>query len=639
MKKFFYVIILCFLIYRPCDAANTYQVLCFHDVVPQLIRGGQKEDVTTERLLNYFEWLKANNFVVISVQDVIDATKGIKSLPPKSVMLTFDDGYESFYSYVFPLLKVFQYSATLAVVGSWLEVPEDGLVEYGDTLMPRTHFISIAHLKEISDSGLVEIASHSYDLHQGISGNPQNNQMPAATTMEFDQQTHKYEADTKYMKRITFDLQKNSDLIKAYIGKRPRVMVWPYGAYSGRIQLIANSLGMPMTMTLDDGINTIGSDVRSINRILLVDNPSLPRLVDELTELSLTQERVMHVDLDYIYDKDLAQQDINIDLLLTRVKYSGVSTVYLQAFADEDGDGVADSLYFYNHYLPIKADLFSKVSWELQTINNVKVYAWMPLLAFKVEGDNAISLRSVTSEDGSKGVGYHRLSPFSKASRDFIRGIYQDLARYNNFDGILIHDDATLSDHEDSSEDALNYYSQNWGLPNSIEQIRADPALLKIWTKHKTAFLSNFSNELRKSAEPFRKPLLLARNYFASVALDPNAETWFSQSVENGVANFDWVAIMAMPYMEGASDPEKWLSKLVSQINLIPGAKNKVLYELQAKDWTSGKFIPSPELVGWMKNLRIQGAIHFGYYPDDPITNEPNIGVIKRELSIQVEMP
>lgn len=34
----------------------------------------------------------------------------------------------------------------------------------------------------MQDSGFVEIASHSYHLHRGITGNPQGNSEPAATT-------------------------------------------------------------------------------------------------------------------------------------------------------------------------------------------------------------------------------------------------------------------------------------------------------------------------------------------------------------------------------------------------------------------------------------------------------------------------
>ncbi|WP_230369807.1 poly-beta-1,6-N-acetyl-D-glucosamine N-deacetylase PgaB [Paludibacterium denitrificans] len=70
----------------------------------------------------------------------------------------------------------------------------------------------------------------------------------------------------------------------------------------------------------------------------------------------------MHVDLDYIYDPSPARQEENLGKLLDRVKAMGPSVVYLQAFADPDGNGAADALYFPNRHLPMRADLFSRVA-------------------------------------------------------------------------------------------------------------------------------------------------------------------------------------------------------------------------------------------------------------------------------------
>ena len=100
------------------------------------------------------------------------------------MLLTFDDGYSSFYKLVFPLLRAYKYPATLAIVGSWMEQREK--VMSGARQVERPRFRTLEQLKEIAASGLVEIASHSYDLHHGIPGNPQGNEMPAATTRAYD---------------------------------------------------------------------------------------------------------------------------------------------------------------------------------------------------------------------------------------------------------------------------------------------------------------------------------------------------------------------------------------------------------------------------------------------------------------------
>ena len=633
MKILKYLICILALVSNFAWSQSNYKVLSFHDIVLEKTANSEIDDVTVDNLINYFSWLKANGYSVISIQDVLTAQKTGQSLPKNSIVLTFDDGYKSFYTYVMPLLKAFKYPATLAIVGSWLEVPENSTVLYADKLVPRSKFLSITELQEISRSGLVEIASHTYDLHHGILGNVQGNTMPALTTFEYNKITNQYESEEHYLNRIKSDLVKNNAWIKKQTGTSPRIIVWPYGRYNQVAQTMAKDLGMEVAITLDDDENLEHQPVDSIHRIYLINNPEIDDFAANLRELPPALERVMHVDLDYVYDKDPIQQEKNLGLLLDRVKDSGVTTVYLQAFSDDDASGVAKSLYFNNRYLPVKADLFGRVSWQLKTRVGVRVFAWMPLLAFDPGPEKLRDLDLVTSLDGSKGIGYLRLSPFSERSRDFIKGIYTDLGRYASFEGILIHDDATLSDQEDASPAALNYYAKNWGLPPNMNEIKQNPELNEKWYKAKTQALTQFALDMRDAAQNYRKPISLARNYYAEVALNPNSEEWFAQSIPNGLNHFNWVALMAMPYMEKASNPIEWLNNLVDKTQIYPKASKKLVYEFQAKDWNTGKPIPAKELSGWMRSMRIKGIFNYGYYPDDQFTNHPNIDVLKQELS------
>ena len=618
--------------------ATDFKVLSFHDIVQTMTATSEPDDVTADNLINYFSWLKANGYTVVSIQDVINAKNGGKPLPNKAIVLTFDDGYKSFYTYALPLLKAFNYTATLAIVGSWLDVPENGTVSYAGKQVPRSKFLSLKELKEINNSGLVEIASHTYDLHHGIIGNVQGNDMPALTTFEYNRGTNQYESEAHYLNRIKSDLAKNNAWIKQHTGKSPRIIVWPYGRYNSVAQQMAKSLGMDIAITLDDGENIELQAVDSIRRIYLINNPKIDEFVANLREFPPSLERVMHVDLDYVYDKDPVQQEKNLGTLIERVLASGVTTVYLQAFADDDATGVAKSVYFNNRYMPIKADIFGRVSWQLKTRGGVRVFAWMPLLAFDPGPEKLRNLDVVTSIDGSKEIGYLRLSPFSERSRQFIKGIYTDLGRYANFEGILIHDDATLSDKEDASPPALQYYAKNWGLPPNIEAINQNPVYKEKWYKAKTAWLTQFSLDMKDAAQQYRKPISLARNYYAEVALNPKSEEWFAQSIPNGLQNYDWVALMAMPYMEKAKNPSQWLNNLIDVTQTSPLAKQKILYELQAKDWRTNKPIPTKELASWMRNMRIRGIHNFGYYPDDQFTNTPNMEILKKELSTKAAL-
>jgi biofilm PGA synthesis lipoprotein PgaB len=66
-------------------------------------------------------------------------------------------------------------------------------VDFGGEEITRNKILSWNELKEMQNSGLVEIASHSYHLHRGVNANPQGNSEPAAITRIYDSNTKTYE--------------------------------------------------------------------------------------------------------------------------------------------------------------------------------------------------------------------------------------------------------------------------------------------------------------------------------------------------------------------------------------------------------------------------------------------------------------
>lgn len=621
----------------PASAADSFLVLCYHDVVKDVRAEPDPDAVDIDQLVAQFEWLKENGYHPVAVDDILAAQAGRKALPEKAVLISFDDGYRNFYEKVFPLLKAFNYPAVLALVGAWMNAPETGTVMYGDRPFPRTKFASWENIREMQASGLVEIASHSYDLHHGILANPQGNQEPAAVTRAYNSSKKTYESDAAFVSRIRADLARNSQLLLEKTGKRPRVMVWPYGRYNADTQAVAAELGMPVQFTLDDGVNIAGQagDLREVKRFLIHFNPLLPEFADTLrTPVEKPVLRVMHVDLDYVYDADPAQQEKNLSRLLDRVVESGVNTVFLQAYADPAGRGTAQALYFPNRHMAMRADLFNRVSWQLASRTRVRVYAWLPLLAFELPQSHPASGHLVTSSNGDPS-GYRRLSPFSPQARQAVREIYADLAKNSSIAGLLFHDDATLSDFEDASAYAQAHYATEWKLPESVAAIRANPELFARWTQAKTRYLIDFSLELKNVAGHYRPNLKTARNLYAPVALNPAAQDWFAQSLPLFIKAYDWTAVMAMPYMENAEQPDAWLQSLADKVLAEPEGQHKTVFELQGTDWRTNTAVPGKTLAQQMRLLKLSGIRSMGYYPDDFIQNQPALDEVKLELSLR----
>lgn len=633
------IVIFLFAVFSQLTSASDFITLCYHNVRDDVIGTLDKDStaLSTENLVMQFAWLKEHDYKIVSLQDVIDSRAGLKKLPDKAILLSFDDGYIGFYTRVYPLLKLFNYTAVFAIETRWLETPKNKKVVYGAELKNRNEFLTWAQTREMSESGLVEIASHSHDLHHGILANPQGNTQAAAVTRLYDHKTQGYEDDAHYRKRIYDDLKLSSDIIYQRINKRPRSVVWPYGAFNKITQNISTELGMPIAFTLmghtvDEQVN-----LAEIPRYLISQNPEIDIFADLVRKPYVNYDilRIAHVDIDYIYDaKDSQQTTRNIDMLLDRIKDMRINTVYLQAFADLDGDGNADGLYFPNRHLPMLADLFNRIAWQLKTRAGVAVYAWLPVTAFNFK-NIPMSWQVQEWKDGKRQLPdntYKRLSFFNPEVRKIIGEIYEDIGKYANFEGVLFHDDALLTENEDANPFAETYAKQHQ-LPEA-KQLYQNPEQRMRWAQLKTDALIDFTDYLANKVRVYRPEIKTARNIYALPIINPESEEWFAQSFEKFLHRYDYTAIMAMPYMEKAENPQQWLEQLIDKVGSYPMGFKKSVFELQSVNWDTQEKIPDNVMEQQMRLLMRKGAIQFGYYPDDFLQDSPGLKMLKRTLSL-----
>jgi len=618
---------------------NSFLVLGYHDVEDDAA-DQRYLSVRTSALNDQLAWLRDNGYHPISVQQIVDAHAGKIVLPEKAVLLTFDDGYSSFYTRVWPLLERYKFPALWAPVGSWVDAPANQPVDFGGLKTARDKFATWEMVREVSKSPLVEIGAHTWASHYGVQANPQGSKEPAVANRLYDKNTGQYETDAQYEARINADLDRVTKKITEVTGKAPRAWVWPYGAANGTTLKLARQHGYEMAFTLNPGLAN-AARLDDVPRILISDNPSLRNFASQVAQVREEQTmRVMHIDLDYVYDKDPVQQRKNIDKLIQRVYDMRITHVFLQAYADPEGDGNIRELYFPNRWLPMRADLFNFIAWQLQTRGGVNVYAWMPVLAFDL--DDAVPRVAAWSPDSGRAAvdrqHYVRLSPWSPVARQRINDIYEDLARHASFHGILFHDDAMLTDFEDASPDALRAY-QAAGFPASIAEIRRDPQTLERWTRFKSQALIDFTKQLTETVRAIRGPQVkTARNIYAMPVLDPASEAWFAQNLNDFLSTYDWTAPMAMPLMENVppEQADAWLDSLVNRVARIPGALDKTVFELQARDWRkTGEHadISGEQLAHWMRQLKLSGAKNYGYYPDDFINDHPEMSAIRPTFS------
>lgn len=644
-----------------------FVTLCMHDVIDDNNAALAKDPyaIGTQRLAALFDWMQENNWQPVSLQHILDAESGKASLPDNAVLLSWDDGLASIYTKVFPLLKAYNYPGMFAIETDWItrvqqgeevvyqaeesagpkkpsaafkadeaqarksgNIVEPGKVFYNGVEMGAKGFVNWAQLREMQASGLVEFASHTNDQHHGILANPQGNVEPATITRQYLQDFQRYETDQEFRRRIFDDLNTSAAILKKEIGVRPRAIVWPYGAMNKEVENIATEAGLFVSFGLGDRhLNRKNQAPSTFGRLLVMNDPS-PVSIEEQVSESITHrpeiERAVQVDMDYIYDPDPKRSNENLGILLDRIKALKIRTVYLQAFADPEGTGTPKELYFPNSVLPMRADLFNRVAWQLQTRAGVRVLAWLPMLAYQLP-DAALQARLSVKVKSPDGVpvpakrDYLRLSPFLPESLEIIGRIYADLGKNNTgIYGLLIHDDAYLAEDEDAT--VLEPQARWPGTDTPMSGTMLTP-------RQKTDALIAFGNAVTEKMRFYANSsnyFSTARNLYARVVLDPNAEARFAQALPPFLANYDHVALMAMPYLDGTDEPPaQWLKKLAMAVAAEPDGLQKVVFELQTKNWQNNEWINGETLKNWMQLLIRMGGKNLAYYPDDFLNNQP----------------
>ncbi len=129
------------------SADRALPVLMYHHIVED---GEPCNDmtITVSRMEQDLRWLTEHGYHTVLPRELA----GGEPLPEKPLLITFDDGYRSNYELLFPLLQAYQMKAVVSIMVYMQDVSAD-------------NFLSWDMCREMADSGLVEIGSHAYSLH------------------------------------------------------------------------------------------------------------------------------------------------------------------------------------------------------------------------------------------------------------------------------------------------------------------------------------------------------------------------------------------------------------------------------------------------------------------------------------------
>lgn len=215
-------------------------VLMYHHILETSSKWGDYV-ISPAQFEEDLQYIKACGYQTITTVELLKFVTDGTPLPEKSIMITFDDAFESVYTYAFPLLKKYEMTALVAVLGKHTDLFSD---EKEPKHINYSH-LSWDELREMQQSGLVEIQNHTYDMHESGKGGRKGIRIKAGEDkMLYEQVLYK-------------DIGGLNEQIKKEIGVKPTTFAFPFGALCKESNEALKSLGFKVLLTCNEKVRQV----------------------------------------------------------------------------------------------------------------------------------------------------------------------------------------------------------------------------------------------------------------------------------------------------------------------------------------------------------------------------------------------
>ena len=174
-------------------------------------------------------YLKNHHYKVLPLGEVVDAIKAGKHLPFKSVVITFDDGYEDNYTEAYPILKKYGFTATIFLISD--SINTDGFLKLEQIRDMLAHNINFgAHTR-----------THAY--------------LPGVSTQQ--------------RRDEIFGSKK---ILEEQLGVKISNFAYPTGGFNDEIKKIVEEAGYASAVTTNRGHDRFNHDLYELKRVRLSDH-------------------------------------------------------------------------------------------------------------------------------------------------------------------------------------------------------------------------------------------------------------------------------------------------------------------------------------------------------------------------------
>ena len=202
-------------------------VLCYHRLEA---KPHPKDElaITPQEFEKEMQQIKDAGFAVIPMQDFLAWRRGDRDIPPKSCVISIDDGYVSGYDTAWPILKKFGYPFTMFV--------------YINYINSGGKSVSWDQLAEMRDAG-VDIECHTY-YHDNLRNPPS---LVDPTTMKLVRADIQKLGMDGYMQK---EVVESKQILEKQLGIKVNCIAYPFGNWSPKVRELVKEAGYEAAFTV-----------------------------------------------------------------------------------------------------------------------------------------------------------------------------------------------------------------------------------------------------------------------------------------------------------------------------------------------------------------------------------------------------
>jgi len=229
-------------------------ILMYHSISTPASSGFQACTVSQEVFDEHLSYLKQRHYTSVTVTQLAKAmAKGGSGLPPRPVILTFDDGYADFYTVALPALQRHGFTATLYVTTAFIGSTSRWLRYVNERSRPM---LTTSQLTEINACG-IECGAHSHT-------HPPLDMLPPRIARD--------------------EIMHSKELLEDCLGHQVLSFAYPYGYHSTRLQQIVRTCGFTSACAIKRAVSSLHDNPYALARLAIIPDTS----VDELDTALVT---------------------------------------------------------------------------------------------------------------------------------------------------------------------------------------------------------------------------------------------------------------------------------------------------------------------------------------------------------------